>query len=75
MPVIWADLGLASTLTRTCQHPGIVWGFRGLHERLNQCGETIEAAHIKLQLDKVAGLAEVPTRVSCYCHRQQATSQ
>ena len=47
MSVIWADLGLASTLTRTCQHPGIVWDFRGLHERLNQRGETIEAAHMQ----------------------------
>lgn len=66
-----ADLGLDATLSRACQHPGNVWSLHGLHECLTRRGETVEAAHIKLQLDKAAARAEVPVRASCYC-RQSA---
>ncbi|MGI3186238.1 hypothetical protein [Nioella aestuarii] len=66
-----ADLGLDSTLSRACQHPGNVWSLHGLHECLTRRGETVEAAHIKLQLDKAAARAEVPIKASCYC-RQKA---
>ena len=66
-----ADLGLDATLSRACQHPGNVWSLHGLHECLTRRGETVEAAHIKLQLDKAAARAEVPIKASCYC-RQKA---
>ncbi len=66
-----ADLGLDATLSRACQHPGNVWSLHGLHECLARRGETVEAAHIKLQLDKAAARAEVPIKASCYC-RQKA---
>lgn len=66
-----ADLGLDATLSRACQHPGNVWSLHGLHECLTQRGETVEAAHIKLQLDKAKARAEVPIKASCYC-RQNA---
>ena len=66
-----ADLGLDSTLSRACQHPGNVWSLHGLYECLVRRGETVEAAHIKLQLDKAAARAEVPIKASCYC-RQKA---
>jgi tetratricopeptide (TPR) repeat protein len=66
-----ADLGLDATLSRACQHPGNVWSLHGLHECLVRRGETVEAAHIKLQLDKAAARAEVTIKASCYC-RQKA---
>ena len=66
-----ADLGLDATLSRACQHPGNVWSLHGLHECLTRRGETVEAAHIKLQLDKAVARAEVPIKASCYC-RQKA---
>ena len=66
-----ADLGLDTTLSRACQHPGNVWSLHGLHECLVRRGETVEAAHIKLQLDKAAARAEVTIKASCYC-RQKA---
>ena len=62
-----ADLGLDATLSRACQHPGNVWSLHGLHECLVRRGETTEAAHIKLQLDKAVARADVPIRASCYC--------
>ncbi|MEL7448408.1 MAG: tetratricopeptide repeat protein [Pseudomonadota bacterium] len=62
-----ADLGLDATLSRACQHPGNVWSLHGLHECLVHRGETAEAAHIKLQLDKAIARADVPIRASCYC--------
>ncbi len=64
-----ADLGLDATLGRACQHPGNVWSLHGLHECLNLRGEAIEAAHIKLQLEKAIARAEVPIRASCYCRQ------
>ncbi|SHK66378.1 Tetratricopeptide repeat-containing protein [Shimia gijangensis] len=70
-----ADLGLDATLSRACQHPGNVWSLHGLHECLNRRGETIEAAHIKLQLQKAAARAEVPIRASCYCRQQRMAAQ
>ncbi|MEM7634663.1 MAG: tetratricopeptide repeat protein [Pseudomonadota bacterium] len=70
-----ADLGLDATLSRACQHPGNVWSLHGLHECLNQRGETIEAAHIRLQLEKAVARAEVPIRASCYCRQQQVAAQ
>ena len=67
-----ADLGLDETLSRACQHPGNVWSLHGLHECLVKRGETVEAAHIKLQLDKAQARAEVTVRASCYCRQQAA---
>ena len=66
-----ADLGLDATLSRACQHPGNAWSLHGLHECLTRRDETVEAAHIKLQLDKAAARAEVAIKASCYC-RQKA---
>ncbi|MDW4500610.1 hypothetical protein R5H30_21700 [Sulfitobacter sp. D35] len=66
-----ADLGLDATRSRACQHPGNVWSLHGLHECLTRRGETVEATHIKLQLDKAAARAEVSIQASCYC-RQKA---
>ena len=67
-----ADLGLDNTLARACQHPGNVWSLHGLHECLTRRGETTEARHIKLQLDKAQARATVPIRASCYCRRAAA---
>ena len=67
-----ADLGLDETLSRACQHPGNVWSLHGLHECLVHRGETTEAKHIKLQLDKAVARAEVPIRASCYCRQKLA---
>lgn len=67
-----ADLGLDATLSRACQHPGNVWSLHGLHECLAQRGETTEAAHIKLQLDKALARAEVEIKASCYCRQKAA---
>ena len=66
-----ADLGLDATLSRACQHPGNVWSLHGLHECLSRRGESVEASHIKLQLDKAMARAEVPIKASCFC-RQEA---
>ncbi len=65
-----ADLGLDDTLARACQHPGNIWSLHGLHECLIRRGETTEARHIKLQLDKAAARATVPIHASCYCRRK-----
>lgn len=67
-----ADLGLDQTLSRACQHPNNVWSLHGLHECLRHRGETVEAAHIKLQLDQAIARAEVPIRASCYCRHHAA---
>ncbi len=67
-----ADLGLDATLSRACQHPGNVWSLHGLHECLVHRSETVEAAQIKLQLDKAAARAEVVIKASCYCRQKVA---
>ena len=67
-----ADLGLDSTLSRACQHPGNVWSLHGLHECLTRRGESVELLHVKLQLDKAVARAEVPVHASCFCRRQAA---
>lgn len=67
-----ADLGLDKTLSRACQHPGNVWSLHGLHECLSKRGETTEAFHIKLQLDKALARAEMPIKASCYCRQVAA---
>ena len=67
-----ADLGLDATLSRACQHPGNVWSLHGLLECLKQRGETVEAAQVKLQLDKAMARAEVPIQASCYCSKRAA---
>jgi tetratricopeptide (TPR) repeat protein len=67
-----ADLGLDATLSRACQHPGNVWSLHGLYECLTRRGETVEAAHIKLQLDKALARAEVPVKASCFCRHRIA---
>lgn len=69
-----ADLGLDATLSRACQHPGNIWSLHGLHECLTRRGEIVEAAHIKLQLDKAQARSEVAVRASCYC-RQKAAAE
>lgn len=67
-----ADLGLDKTLSRACQHPNNLWSLHGLHECLTRRGETVEAPHIKQQLDLALARAEVPVHASCYCRRQAA---
>jgi len=64
-----ADLGLDDTLSRTCQHPNNVWSLHGLHECLTRRGETVEAAHVKRQLDRAVARADVPVKASCYCRQ------
>jgi tetratricopeptide (TPR) repeat protein len=66
------DLGLDQTLSRACQHPGNLWSLHGLHDCLARRGETVEALHIKLQLDQAMARAEVEVHASCYCRRQAA---
>jgi tetratricopeptide (TPR) repeat protein len=70
-----ADLGLDSTLSRACQHPGNVWSLHGLHECLMRRGETLEVAHIRLQLDKARARAEVPVKASCYCRHKAIAAE
>lgn len=70
-----ADLGLNTTLSRACQHPGNVWSLHGLHECLARRGETVEAAYIKLQLDKALARADVPIRASCYCRQKDLAAE
>lgn len=65
-----ADLGLDKTLSRALQHPGNVWSLHGLYECLVNRSETLEATHIKLQLDKAIARAEVPIRASCFCRHK-----
>ncbi|MEM7429185.1 MAG: tetratricopeptide repeat protein [Pseudomonadota bacterium] len=67
-----ADLGLDATLSRACQHPNNVWSLHGLYECLQRRGETVEAPHIKQQLDRAVARAEVPIRSSCYCRKAAA---
>jgi tetratricopeptide (TPR) repeat protein len=69
-----ADLGLDETLARACQHPGNVWSLHGLHECLVRRGETAEARHVRLLLDRAAARAAVPIRASCYCRRHRAAA-
>lgn len=59
-----ADLGLDATLSRACQHPGNIWSLHGLHECLARRSETVEAAQIKLQLDKAVARAAVRIKAS-----------
>lgn len=70
-----ADLGLDATLSRACQHPGNVWSLHGLHECLTRRSETVEAKHIKLQLDKASARAEVPIKASCYCRQKHLAAE
>ena len=67
-----ADLGLDKKLSRSCQHPDNVWSLHGLYECLTHRGETVEAAHVKLQLDKPMTRAEAPIRASCFCRHKDA---
>ena len=67
-----ADLGLDDSLSRACQHPQNVWSLHGLHECLTRRGETVEARHVKLQLDRAAARAETPVRASCFCRHRLA---
>ncbi len=66
------DLGLDETLSRACQHPGNLWSLHGLHECLTRRGETVEARHIKQQLDQALARAEVEVHASCYCRQRAA---
>ena len=67
-----ADLGLDSTLSRACQHPGNVWSVHGLHECLVERGELVESKQVKLQLNKAKARAEVEIKASCYCRQVAA---
>ena len=67
-----ADLGLDKTLSRACQHPGNLWSLHGLHECLTRRGESVEAMHIKQQLDQALARAEVEVHASCYCRQRAA---
>lgn len=67
-----ADLGLDKTLSRACQHPNNIWSLHGLHECLRHRGETIESAHIQLQLEMAIARSEVPIQASCYCRHRVA---
>ena len=67
-----ADLGLDSTLSRACQHPGNVWSLHGLHECLVHRNESVEATQVRLQLDKAVARAEVAVNSSCYCRKNVA---
>ncbi len=69
-----ADLGLDKTLSRACQHPNNLWSLHGLYECLTRRGETVEAPHIKQQLDLALARSEVPVHASCYCRRQAAAA-
>lgn len=62
-----ADLGLDGALPRPSQHPRNVWALHGLHECLTRRGETVEARHVRLQLDQALARADVPIRASCLC--------
>jgi tetratricopeptide (TPR) repeat protein len=62
-----ADLGLDSTLSRPCQHPGNVWSLHGYHECLNRLGRNAEAAIIGRQLELARARADVPILASCAC--------
>ena len=65
-----ADLGLDRTLSRACQHPGNLWSLHGLYECLTRRGESVEALHVKQQLDQALARAEVEVKASCYCRRE-----
>ena len=69
-----ADLGLDGSLSRACHHPQNVWSLHGLHECLTRRGETVEARHVKLQLDRAAARAEKPIRASCFCRQASGVS-
>lgn len=62
-----ADLGLDPTLSRSCQHPGNVWGLHGYHECLIRLGHDAEAVVIGQQLDRARSRADVPILASCAC--------
>ena len=62
-----ADLGLDDTLNRANQHPANVWSLHGLHECLENRGESVEIKYVALELDKAMARAEVPIKASCYC--------
>ncbi|MGU3501537.1 tetratricopeptide repeat protein [Mycobacterium sp. C31M] len=62
-----ADLGLDSTLRRSCQHPGNVWSLHGYHECLQRLSRHGEAAIIAQQLELARARADVPVLASCAC--------
>lgn len=64
-----ADLGLDDTLSRASHHPSNLWSLHGLYECLTQRGETVEAVHVKQQLDLAKARSEVEVKASCYCHQ------
>jgi len=68
-----ADLGLDPGVIRARHHPGNIWSLHGLHECLTRRGESAEARHVGLALDRAAARAEIPIRASCYCRSMAAT--
>lgn len=62
-----ADLGLAPTLPRACQHPGNVWSLHGYHECLQRLGREAEAAEVATQLHAARADADVEIHSSCFC--------
>ncbi|WP_172329483.1 hypothetical protein [Mangrovicoccus sp. HB161399] len=67
-----ADLGLDGKLPRPSQHPRNVWALHGLHECLQQRGETVERPHVKALLDQAVARADIPIRASCLCRAKAA---
>lgn len=65
--VLRADLGLDPSLPRPSQHPRNVWALHGLAECLKHRGETLEQAHIQMQLQQALARADVVIRSSCLC--------
>lgn len=66
-----ADLGLDSTLRRSCQHPDNVWSLHGYHECLTKLGKTAEANLIKPRLDIALARADVRVEASCFCRLEK----
>jgi len=62
-----ADLGLDSTLSRSCQHPDNIWSLHGYHECLMKLGKAEEARFIKQRLDIAAARADILVKSSCFC--------
>ncbi|MEM9613302.1 MAG: tetratricopeptide repeat protein [Actinomycetota bacterium] len=69
-----ADLGLDDSINRTAQHPNNLWALHGLLECLEQRGETVEASHIRQQLELAKARADVEIKASCYCHQAAMTA-
>lgn len=61
------DLGLVPGLPRACVHPDNVWSLKGLHDCLEQLGETAELPQLRLRLSLAQARADQPVAASCGC--------